>query len=158
MEIHEQRNTLGEEETVETCDRDIIRGCPEREGNEDDKECSKCQTTYRSKQHGIKVEISAEEKTCQWADGEGEPSKPCSGVIGLCTLIALAGIDDQGTGEHHLGQSEESPKQEPLENDDRQLQELTEPRVEIIEREDECRHHNDRPDTDMIAPEPLHEV
>ena len=44
-----------------------------------------------------------------------------------------------------------------MQDDERNLYKLTEPSIEIIEREDECRHQGNRPDAHMIPPEILNE-
>ena len=72
-------------------------------------------------------------------------------MIGLSTLITLAGIDDQGTGEHHLRQSEDGTKTKSLEHNKPELNKLAALSVDIIEHAYEGTHSQDGPDTNHVS-------
>ena len=72
-------------------------------------------------------------------------------MVGLCALERLTGVDDEGAGEHHLGQAKGGTKGKALEDDQLQIAELEPLAIEVIQESYKGGNGDDGYHADLIT-------
>ena len=115
---------MRQEETIETHHGHIFFGRTEGEVDQQDEQHHYCGTTHGCQKHDMIGDEALEEQARHRTNGEGEAREPGGRVVGLCALERLTGVDDEGAGEHHLGQAKGGTKGKALDDDQLQIAEL----------------------------------